>query len=234
VHNFCRDVEKQKKKRSKVKQDDQAVYVDSNRNMAVVMGDKELSKALKHFDREVCVEDRNTGIVNSAMYMRQALHFGSKKQHEAAKKYLESGEPPPPHHVAAHFLSPDDPEVLSCLGETCLLCGDSRGAQAYALQVLAKDPRHVRAITVRAESLYSTCQVDLLLPPPYVQFEHGLAQFLRGVRLAPDSADLQRGVTKCRKAILGKVGDENVFFFHGSKNLIDFLRQEGVGGVARW
>ena len=44
-------MEKQKKARSRVKVTNQGSYVDSNRNMAVVMGDKELSKALKHFDR---------------------------------------------------------------------------------------------------------------------------------------------------------------------------------------
>ena len=87
-----RDVEKQKKARRKVKVDNQVAYTDSNRAMAVSMGDKELSKALKNFEKDVSVEEMNSGVVNSEMYKRQALHYSARKQHEAARKYLESGE----------------------------------------------------------------------------------------------------------------------------------------------
>ena len=86
-----RDVEKQKKARRKVKVDNQVAYTDSNRAMAVSMGDKELSKALKNFEKDVSVEEMNSGVVNSEMYKRQALHYSARKQHEAARKYLESG-----------------------------------------------------------------------------------------------------------------------------------------------
>ena len=87
----ARDVEKQKKARRKVKVDNQCAYTDSNRAMAVCMGDKELSKALKNFEKDVSVEEMNNGVVNSEMYKRQALHYSARKQHEAARKYLESG-----------------------------------------------------------------------------------------------------------------------------------------------
>ena len=71
--------------------DNQCAYTDSNRAMAVCMGDKELSKALKNFEKDVSVEEMNNGVVNSEMYKRQALHYSARKQHEAARKYLESG-----------------------------------------------------------------------------------------------------------------------------------------------
>ena len=87
----ARDVEKQKKARRKVKVDNQCSYTDSNRAMAVCMGDKELSKALKNFEKDFSVEEMNSGVVNSEMYKRQALHYSARKQHEAARKYLESG-----------------------------------------------------------------------------------------------------------------------------------------------
>ena len=87
----ARDVEKQKKARRKVKVDNQCAYTDSNRAMAVCMGDKELSKALKNFEKDFSVEEMNSGVVNSEMYKRQALHYSARKQHEAARKYLESG-----------------------------------------------------------------------------------------------------------------------------------------------
>ena len=76
---------------TKVKLDNQCAYTDSNRAMAVCLGDKELSKALKNFEKDVDVEELNLGVVNSEMYKRQALHYSARKQHEAARKYLESG-----------------------------------------------------------------------------------------------------------------------------------------------
>ena len=39
------------------------------------------------------------------------------------------------------------------------------------------------------------------------KFEHALALFLRGTRLAPDSTVMVMGITKCKKAILSKVTD---------------------------
>jgi len=208
-----RDVDAQKKARRKVKVDNQIAYTDSNRAMAVCIGDKELSKALKNFEKDFSVEEMNAGMVNSEMYKRQALHYSARKQHEAARKYLES----------AHKLDPDDLEILSFLGEASLSCGDSTAAMGYAEAVLEKDTSHLKAIVVKAESLYSTCQ-----------FEHALALFLRGSRLAPDSTIMVMGITKSKKAILSKVSEKDVFFFPGSKNFIDFLRADGYGGVAKF
>ena len=74
-----------------MKLDNQCAYTDSNRAMAVCLGDKELSKALKNFEKDVDMEELNLGVVNSEMYKRQALHYSARKQHEAARKYLESG-----------------------------------------------------------------------------------------------------------------------------------------------
>ena len=71
-----------------------------------------------------------------------------------------------------------------------------------------------------------------------------MALFLRGLKVAPDMPAMVTGVTKCRKAVLSKVlalriipppakvGSDDVFFFPGSKNFLDFLRREGQGAVA--
>ena len=70
-------------------------------------------------------------------------------------------------------MDPDDLEILSFLGEASLSCGDSTAAMGYAESVLEKveidwmplylhffqDTSHLKAIVVKAESLYSTCQV---------------------------------------------------------------------------
>ena len=78
-----------------------------------------------------------------------------------------------------------------------------------------QDASHLKAIVVKAESLYSTCQVwylafyllSIIKISSYfvLKFEHALALFLRGTRLVPDSTTMVMGITKCKKAILSKV-----------------------------
>ena len=69
---------------------------------------------------------------------------------------------------------------------------------------------------VKAESLYNLCD-----------FEHALVLFTKGEKLAPDSDGIQAGILKCKKTILNKISDEDVFFFSGSKYFIDYLRKQG-------
>ena len=69
---------------------------------------------------------------------------------------------------------------------------------------------------MNAESLYNVCE-----------FEHALLIFTKGKKLAPDSERIEAGISKCKKTILNKVGDGDVFFFPGSKRFIDHLRKGG-------
>ena len=47
-----KDLRQKKKQKGKVSVEDQGAYVDSNRNIAVTLDSKELSKALKNFERD--------------------------------------------------------------------------------------------------------------------------------------------------------------------------------------
>ena len=49
----AKNIEEKKKVQAKGSAADQSCYVDSSRNIAVCMDSKELSKALKNFEREV-------------------------------------------------------------------------------------------------------------------------------------------------------------------------------------
>ena len=69
---------------------------------------------------------------------------------------------------------------------------------------------------MKAESLYNICD-----------FEHSLVLFTRGQYLSPDSSLVKNGISKCRKTIINKIYNENVFSFPGSANFFDFLREEG-------
>ena len=83
-----------------------------------------------------------------------------------------------------------------------------------------QEPTCVKAIIVKAESLYNICN-----------FEHALALFTKGKKLAPDCDHLEAGVLKCKKTILNKIQDDDVFFFAGSKHFIDYLRKQGGNSV---
>ena len=62
---IAQDVEKQKSKTQAISAKDQGNYVDSSRNIAVSMDSKELSKALKNFERDV----------SSTHWVLQLIHF---------------------------------------------------------------------------------------------------------------------------------------------------------------
>ena len=55
--------------------------------------------------------------------------------------------------------------------------------------------------------------------------------FIRGQFLSPDSSLAENGILKCKKTIINKISDEDVFFFSGSKYFFDHLRKEGTGSV---
>ena len=78
----------------------------------------------------------------------------------------------------------------------------------------------MKAIIAKAESLYNICD-----------FEHALVLFIRGQYLAPDSSVVENGILKCKKTIINKIDDDDVFFFTGSKLFFDHLRREGDGAV---
>ena len=115
-------------------------------------------------------------------------------------------------------------EILSFLGEASLSCGDSTAAMGYAESVLEKVKIHWAALPTFLSGHLpfesNRCQgrifvqhlpgVCCLIPVQYnvipiSKFEHALALFLRGARLAPDSNIMVMGITKCKKAILSKV-----------------------------
>ena len=85
---------------------------------------------------------------------------------------------------------------------------------------LKQDSRCVKALIAKAEALYNTCD-----------FEHALVLFTRTKFLSPDSCVAENGILKCKKTILNKIEDEDLFFFSGSKHFFDHLRKEGKGST---
>ena len=133
-------------------------------------------------------------------------------------------------------MNQEDMDILAHLAESMLDCSKNIDALNCAETVLKKvdvmlfnliyftkysqDPSCIKAMTVKAESLFNICE-----------FEHALLLFTKARQQAPESERLESGLMKCNKTILNKLSDENVFFFTGSKRFIDHLRKEGENSV---
>ena len=65
-------------------------------------------------------------------------------------------------------------------------------ANLCAQEVLLMDPNCVKAILIKADALYNTCE-----------FEKAMALFCHGQRVAPGFASFKDGLEKCRKTIQG-------------------------------
>ncbi|XP_023320466.1 uncharacterized protein LOC111695379 [Eurytemora carolleeae] len=199
-------VDKQNRKRAKISPKDQGTYVDGHRNISVAIDSKDLTKSLKTTSSEL-LQLEDEGDVNSILYSRQALHFGAKKQFQKSKKYFS----------LAHLMNPDDTEILSSYAASLLSCGEHDQAMEYAELVLRLDPYSVKALSVKAESLYHTCC-----------FERALVIFLRVLRLSPEHENAKLGTAKCRKTILDCIGGENLFSFKGLQEAINNCKMKPV------
>ena len=71
------------------------------------------------------------------------------------------------------------------------------------------DKNNVKAILIKAESLFNCCQ-----------FEHALLLFHRGQKLAPEDDEFRLGIQKCHKTIKDSVRDERVFKREGKKSVV--------------
>ena len=91
-------------------------------------------------------EDINKGIVNSLMYEKQAKHFTKINQIDCAIKYLTIGKGSKSVNIyliffcipPAHFMDPDNKNILSDLARSFLGIGDSKEALRCAESVLKK------------------------------------------------------------------------------------------------
>lgn len=150
-------VKQQKKKAYNVAENEQGCYIDASRNIAVNLDSTELSKTLK---KPILDDDEipDTGIVNSEMYQREALHFSSKRLYREASEKLS----------LAHKMCPSNTDILASLAHSLLNCGEHQEALRCAEKVLCQNTRSSKALLAKAESLYNTCD-----------FEHSLMLFIR-------------------------------------------------------
>lgn len=145
---------------------DEAIYIDTSRNISVSLGCKDLRGDLLQKGRTVLDPLSH----NPTVYYRQAKHFASKTDYQNTLLYLS---------LALDANEEEkDKTITTLVMSTQALClaklGEFDLSQKSAEAVLRLDPTCVEAIWIKAESLYNNCD-----------FEHAMAVFSRGLRISP-------------------------------------------------
>ena len=205
TNEVLKAAKKQTEKRQNVNPGDEAIYVDTSRNISVSLGCKDLRGDLLEKGRATSDPLSH----NPTVYYRQAKHFASKLDFPNTLLYL--------------WLALDanqeenDVNITTMVLSTQALClaklGDFDLSQKSAEAVLRLDPTCVEAIWIKAESLYNNCD-----------FEHAMAVFSRGLRISPAFEGFITGIAKCRKTIQNTLNKEDAFIFPGSTLLLEKLR----------
>ena len=183
---------KQTEARSNVSPGDEAIYIDTSRNISVDMGSSDLRGVLLEKGRATTDPLSH----NPTVYYRQARHFASKMDYKNTLLYLSLA-------LDAN-KEESDPSITTMVLSTQALClaklGDFDLSQKSAESVLRLDPTCVEAIWIKAESLYNNCD-----------FEHAMAVFSRGLRISPGFEGFITGIAKCRKTIQNTLNKEDCF-----------------------
>ena len=196
---------KQTEARAHVSPGDEAIYIDTSRNISVNMGSSDLRGMLLEKGRATTDPLSH----NPTVYYRQARHFASKMDYKNTLLYLSLA-------LDAN-KEESDLSITTMVLSTQALClaklGDFDLSQKSAESVLRLDPTCVEAIWIKAESLYNNCD-----------FEHAMAVFSRGLRISPGFEGFITGIAKCRKTIQNTLYKEDCFIFPGVSLLLEKLR----------
>ena len=197
--------QKQTERRQVVNPGDEAIYVDTSRNISVSLGCKDLRGDLLEKGRATSDPLSH----NPTVYYRQAKHFAAKMDYRNTLLYLslalDANEEENDKNITTRVLSTQ----ALCLAKL----GDFDLSQKSAEAVLRLDPTCTEAIWIKAESLYNNCD-----------FEHAMAVFSRGLRISPGFDGFITGIAKCRKTIQNTLYKEDAFNFPGSTLLLEKLR----------
>jgi len=138
-------------------------YVDTNRMVAVELGaSADLKAVIAKTGMKNAVTSSNVaqpGEPNDAMYLKQAEHLMKRSIFSSALMYLN----------LALAMNPTSKTAQSTRARCLLMMGKWEDASRAADQVLKRDKTFVKALLVKAEALYNTCD-----------FEHALVLFHRG------------------------------------------------------
>ena len=148
---------KQIKKREAI--DDEVTYVDSNRNIAVVLGEEDLKADLNEQGLAEVLPSEE-GVQSCDLFHREAFYHFKKKNFIDALQCAEK---------AQDLTEETDLDVLTLQAELELQTGDYQSALKSAGTILVQRKNSWKAIYIRAECLYNMCE-----------FEHALIMYHKG------------------------------------------------------
>ena len=102
-------------------------------------------------------------------------------------------------------------DVTCALGQCYLELGYFEQSKKLAKYVLRYNMKSIEAISIKAQSLFHTCD-----------FEHAMVLFYKGLRLAPAHSGFKHGILQCKKTIQGAL-ETDIFQFPGTANHLDML-----------
>lgn len=159
-HNFLSiksGINRQAKKRDAI--EEEVTYVDTNRNIAVVMGDEDLMEKLNEQGLSHCLVAEE-GVQTQDLLFREAFYHFKKKRFGHALQCA----------TRAQELSEEtDLDILTLQAELEVQTGDYQAALKSAGTILRENKNNWKALFIKAECLYNLCE-----------FEHALIMYYRG------------------------------------------------------
>jgi hypothetical protein len=151
-------ITKQIKKREVA--DEVVTYVDSSRNIAVVLGEEDLKENLNLQVLTTCMGSEEGGVPPSDLLRREAFFHFKKKNFVHALECATR---------AQDQTEETDFDILILQAELELVTRDFKSALKTAGTVLRERKKSRKAIFIKAECLYNLCQ-----------FEHALIMYHKG------------------------------------------------------
>ena len=181
-------IERKLKTQGLVLSDDETEYVDSARNISVVLGSEDL---VKDFIEQGYSKSDDTGGPTSKTYHTEAIFQIKKKKMEKAMGTLA---------IAEQLSETLNFDILTTKAKTFLAMGDYRAALRTAETILCTKKNSLAAIKVKADSLFNLCD-----------FEHSLVTYYKGKKLAPGNPIFEKGIDNCEETIKRLLNNKNVF-----------------------
>jgi tetratricopeptide (TPR) repeat protein len=181
-------IDRKLKSQGLVLSEDETEYVDSARNISVVLGAEDL---VKDFIDQGYSKSEETGGPSSKMFHTEARFQLKMKKMEKAMGSI---------CVAEKMSETLDFDLLTTKAEAHLSMGDYRSALRTAETILCTKKQSIRAIRVKADSMFNLCD-----------FEHALVTYYKGKKLAPGNPKFEKGIDNCEETINSLLENKEVF-----------------------
>ena len=150
--------ERDKQMRKRMLATEEVVYVDTSRNISVNLGEDDLKQDME--EQGICTATDDSTGPTSSMLHKEAIYHLMKGKTKQATSCIEKAE---------ELLDTPDYNILTTQTEIEMKKGNYLSALKISGNILVKQKNNLKAIFLRAESLFNLCD-----------FEHALVLYNRG------------------------------------------------------